>query len=316
MGIGCDPASPGMAVPRKPSGPSYEGLSTQKRQGMKAYLLPDTPARVFPSENGPSFAMPRFSANLGFLWSDRPLLDRIDAAARAGFKAVELHYPYDVPASEVRKTCNDNGISLLGINTNIGAGADGHRGLAAVPGRQAEFEALADQALTYCHAAGGTAVHVMAGLVPEADRAAAADIFVANLQETAAKAAERNLMILLEPLNQRDMPGYFYSKVEEAVAIIERVGAPNVKLMFDVYHVGVSQGDVLTRLRAQLGRIGHVQIAAVPSRAEPDEGEVAYGAIFKELDALDYPGWVGCEYIPRGGTDDGLGWVRKLGVSL
>ena len=260
--------------------------------------------------------MPRFSANLGFLWSDRPLLDRIDAAARAGFKAVELHYPYDVPASDVKKACNANGISLLGINTNIGAGADGHRGLAAVPGREVEFEALADQALTYCHTAGGTAVHVMAGLVPEADRAAAADVLVGNLQETAAKAAERDLTILLEPLNQRDMPGYFYSTIEEAIAIIDRVGATNVKLMFDVYHVGVSQGDVLTRLRTHLGRIGHVQIAAVPSRAEPDEGEIAYGAVLRELDALGYGGWVGCEYIPRGGTDDGLGWVRKLGVSL
>jgi len=283
---------------------------------MKGDLPPDAPARAFPAENGPSFAMPRFSANLGFLWSDRPLLDRIDAAARAGFKAVELHYPYDVPASEVRKACSNNGIALLGINTNIGAGAEGHRGLAAVPGREAEFEALADQALTYSDAAGGTAVHVMAGLVPEPDRMAAADIFVANLQQTARKAAERNLKILLEPLNHRDMPGYFYSKVEEVVAIIDRVGAPNVKLMFDVYHVGVSQGDVLTRLRAQLARIGHVQIAAVPSRAEPDEGEIAYGAIFKELDALGYGGWVGCEYIPRGSTDDGLAWVQKLGVSL
>ena len=260
--------------------------------------------------------MPRFSANLGFLWSDRPLLDRIDAAARAGFRAVELHYPYDVPASDVSGACAANGIRLLGINTNIGAGPDGHRGLAAVPGREAEFEALADQALIYCHAAGGTAVHVMAGLVPEADRTAATGIFVANLKKTAAKAADRNLTILLEPLNQRDMPGYFYSTVEEAIAIIDRVGAPNVKLMFDVYHVGVSQGDALTRLRTHFSRIGHVQIAAVPSRAEPDEGEIAYGAIFKELDAFGYDGWVGCEYIPRGGTDDGLGWVRKLGVSL
>jgi 2-dehydrotetronate isomerase len=282
----------------------------------KVISLPAGPARTFPSKSGPSFAMPRFSANLGFLWVDRPLLDRIDAAARAGFKAVELHYPYDVPASDVRKACNDNGVVLLGINTNIGAGPDGHRGLAAVPGREAEFEALADQALGYCHAAGGTAVHVMAGLVPEGRRAAAADVFVANLQSTARKAAERDLTILLEPLNRRDMPGYFYSKVEEAIAIIDRVGAPNVKLMFDVYHVGVSQGDVLTRLRAHLARIGHVQVAAVPSRAEPDEGEIAFGAIFRELDALGYGGWVGCEYIPRGGTDDGLGWVQKLGVSL
>jgi 2-dehydrotetronate isomerase len=260
--------------------------------------------------------MPRFSANLGFLWADRPLLDRIDAAARAGFKAVELHYPYDVPAADVRQTCASNGVTLLGINTAVGAGETGHRGLAAVTGREADFDALADQAITYCHAAGGTAVHVMAGLIPEAERAAAADVLVGNLRKAAAKAAEYDLTILLEPLNERDMPGYFYSRVEDAVAIMDRVGAPNVRLMFDVYHVAVTQGDVLTRMRAQWDRIGHIQIAAVPSRAEPDEGEIAYRVVLEAVDGLGYAGWVGCEYKPRIGTDEGLGWVGALGMSL
>ncbi len=260
--------------------------------------------------------MPRFSANLGFLWPDRPLLDRIDAAARAGFRAVEFHYPYNVPAEEVRQACARNAIKILGINTAIGEGTTGHRGLAAVPGREAEFEALADQAITYCRAIGGTGIHVMAGLVPDEDRTAAADLLVRNLQATSAKAAEHGLTILLEPLNPRDMPGYFYSKVEQAVEIIDRVGATNLKLMFDAYHVGACQGDILTRMRAQKDRIGHVQIAAVPSRAEPDEGEIAYAAVLRALDGMGYDGWVGCEYLPRAGTDEGLVWLQTLGMSL
>ncbi len=258
--------------------------------------------------------MPRFSANLGFLWTDRPLLERIDAAARAGFRAVEMHYPYDVPAETVRAACARDGITLLGINTAIGSGADDHRGLGAVPGREADFQALIDQSVAYCHAAGGTSVHAMAGLVPPADRTAATEVFVGNLKEAAAKAAVHGLTVLLEPLNQRDMPGYFYSTIEPALEIIGRVGAPNLKLMFDAYHVAVAQGDVLTRLRRHFARVRHVQIAGVPSRAEPDQGEIAYGAIFEALDELGYDGWIGCEYKPRTTTDEGLTWVKALGL--
>ncbi len=258
--------------------------------------------------------MPRFSANLGFLWSDRPLLQRIAAAARAGFGAVELHYPYDVPADAVKAACAEAGVKLLGINTTIGSGADDHRGLGAVPGREADFQALIDQSIAYCRTAGGTSVHAMAGLVPPAERAAATEVFVANLNKAAKKAADQGLIILLEAINQRDMPGYFYSTIEAALAIIDRVGVPNLKLMFDAYHVAVSEGDVLTRLRTNFPRIGHVQIAAVPSRAEPDEGEIAYPAIFKALDELGYGGWIGCEYRPRTTTDEGLKWMKALGL--
>ncbi len=260
--------------------------------------------------------MQRFSANLGFLWADRPLTGRVAAAGRAGFKAVELHFPYDVPAAETKAACAKAGVKLLGINTNVGAGASGHRGLAAVPGKEAEFGTLIDQSIAYAAEAGGTSVHAMAGLVAEKDRAAGTETMVRNLTLATKKAAARGLTILLEPLNRRDMPGYFYSEIEPALEIIGRVGAPNLKLMFDVYHVGCAQGDVLTRLRTHYGAIGHVQIAAVPSRAEPDEGEIAFPAIFKALDALGYDGWIGCEYKPRGDTDAGLGWVKALGVKL
>lgn len=260
--------------------------------------------------------MPRFSANLGFLWPDRPLLQRIAAAGKAGFKAVELHWPYDIPAAEVKAACAEAGVALLGINTAIGAGPDGHRGLAAVPGKSAEFRTLIDQSIAYAAAAGGTAIHAMAGFVKPEDRAAGRATMVTNIKEAAGRAGDKNLTLLLEPLNRRDMPGYFYFEIEPALDIIAEIGAPNVKLMFDAYHVGVSQGDVLTRLRTHFDRIGHVQFAAVPSRAEPDEGEIAYGAIFKALDDLGYAGWVGAEYKPRGDTDAGLVWTKTLGVAL
>ena len=181
--------------------------------------------------------------------------------------------------------------------------------------REVDFNGLFDQALAYAVAAGGNGIHVMAGKVPERDRAAAAEVFVANLSRVAPKAAEHGLMLLLEALNPHDMPGYFYSRIDEAADIIARVGAPNLRIMFDVYHVGRVGDDVFALLDRYADRIGHVQIAAVPSRAEPDEGVVDYPAVFRKLDAIGYRGWVGCEYWPRGATDEGLGWMKKLGVS-
>jgi hydroxypyruvate isomerase len=260
--------------------------------------------------------MPRFSANIGFLWPDRPLLDRIDAAAQAGFKAIEAHWPYDVPAADLKAACARNGVAALGLNTVRGDVQRGEFGLGALPGRESDFAASVDQAVAYGVAARFNAIHAMAGVVPADQWAAAKTVFARNLGNAADKAAAHGLTILLEPLNPRDAPGYFYSTIEAAAEMIGVVGRPNVKIMFDCYHVGVSQGDLLTRLERHLPLIGHVQIAAVPSRAEPDEGEIAYGAIFKALDAVGYCGWVGCEYKPRGDTDAGLAWVRNLGVDL
>jgi len=259
--------------------------------------------------------MRRFSANLGFLWPDRPLLARIDAAASAGFKAIELHYPYAVPAAEVAAACQRHGIALLGINTNVGTGEDPHVGLAAVPGREAEFAALFDQAHAYAVAAGGNSIHVMAGRVPEGERGTAADVLVANLKWAAPKAAAEGLTILLEPLNPFDMPGYFYARVEEALPIMDRVGADNVKLMFDAYHVGRVGDDVIGFLDRYRDRIGHIQIAAVPSRAEPDEGTLDYAVVLNQVEAIGYTGWIGAEYKPRAGTDEGLAWLADLGAA-
>lgn len=246
--------------------------------------------------------MPKFSANLGFLWPDRPVLDRIAAAADAGFKAVEFHWPFDVPAEALGDACRRRGLVLLGLNTSPGDLSKGDFGLGAVEGREADFEKALDQAVGYARVAGLSSLHVMAG-VPAGPRERARAVFVDNLRKAVRKAPD--LTLLLEPINQRDKPGYFYSTIEEAASLIEEIGAPNLRIMFDVYHVGVSQGDVLKRLERFLPMIGHIQIAAVPSRAEPDEGEIAYGAVLAEIDRLGYAGWVGCEYKPRAGTDEG-----------
>ena len=256
--------------------------------------------------------MPRFCANLGLLWPDRPLLQRIEAAALAGFRAIEMHWPYDVPAAELAAVARRHELTILGINTAPGDFARGERGLGAVPGREGDFQTAVRQSIDYCIDCRASAIHVMAGNVAASDRQRARAVFADNLRAAAAEAAVHELTLLLEPLNPRDNPGYFYSTITEAVSLIEELALPNIKLQFDVYHVAVSEGDVLTKLKRYMPVIGNVQIAAVPSRAEPDEGEIAYPAIFAAVDALGYKGWIGCEYRPRGDTDEGLKWMKAL----
>ncbi len=260
--------------------------------------------------------MTRLSANLGFLWPERPLLERIDAAAAAGFRAIELHWPYDVPASEVRARCDAHGLTLLGVNTARGDAAKGEFGLGAVPGRQAEFQATVDQAIGYCVEARGSAVHCMAGNVEADDRVEARAVLIDNLRLASAKAAPHGLTLLLEPINKCDAPGYFYSTIAEGSAIVETLACANVRLMFDCYHVGMVGGDVLKELAAALPIVGHVQVASVPDRAEPNEGQLDYREVFAALSRLRYTGWVGAEYKPRGNTDAGLTWVGAVGAEI
>lgn len=257
--------------------------------------------------------MIRLSANIGFLWPDRPLVERIAAAGRAGFRAVEMHWPYDVPAETLATACRAAGVAVVGLNTAVGDPAAGEFGLAALPGREADFASAFDSALRYALALGAPFVHAMAGVVDPASKAAERTL-VSNLQAASDRAADRGVALLLEAINPRDRPGYFYSTVERAAEIIALADRPNVKLMFDAYHVGVGQGDLLTRLSRLLPLIGHIQIAAVPSRAEPDEGEIAYDRLLEAIDASGYAGWIGCEYKPRADTDAGLVWREKLGI--
>jgi len=257
--------------------------------------------------------MPRFAANLGYLFTDRPLLERIDAAAACGFKAIELQFPYDVPASAVKAAIAKNKLTVLGINTPPGE-RDGEFGLAAVPGREKEFQVLFARALDYIAAIGGSAVHCLAGKVAPEQRPAAERVFIDNLKVAAEFAAAKNIGLLIEPINARDRPNYFLNRVELAADIIAKAGKPNLRMQFDFYHVQIVGGDLLHRLEQHLPVIGHLQCAAVPSRHEPDEGEVNYRYVFEAVDRLGYRGWIGAEYRPRGRTEDGLGWAQPYGV--
>jgi len=255
----------------------------------------------------------RLSANLGFLWRELPLLARIDAAAWAGFEAVELHWPYDVPATAVRAACARHRVRLLGLNTPVGTRA-GDFGLAAVPDREEEFRAAFEQALAYALAAEATSIHVMAGNVGAEARQQAAEAFMRRLRWAELQARPHGVTLLIEPINRIDQPDYFLTTVDQGAALLAQMDGTEVRLMFDCYHVARETGDVLRRLSQYRDLIGHVQVAAVPSRAEPDEGEICYRAIFEQLERLAYPGFVGCEYRPRAAVEDGLGWIEAIAV--
>jgi hydroxypyruvate isomerase len=213
----------------------------------------------------------------------------------------------------VRAELQRHGLVQLGINTQPRPNG-GESGLGAVPGREREFAEVFAKALDYVVAIGGSAIHTMAGVVAPELRPAAERVFVANYARAADLAAEKNVTLLIEPLNPRDRPNYFVGRVEQAAELIAHIGRPNVKIQFDFYHVLIISGDLIKRIEKFLPAIGHVQIAAVPSRAEPDEGEVSYPAVFDALDRLSYAGWIGCEYKPRGRTEDGLAWGKRYGL--
>jgi 2-dehydrotetronate isomerase len=258
--------------------------------------------------------MPRFAANLAYLFTERPLIERFAAAAAAGFRAVELQFPYDHAPSAVKAELDRLGLTMLGLNTAPGRAAAGEFGVAAIPGREQEFAALFKQALDYITAIGGCQIHCLAGKVPPEQRPAAETTFIRNLARAADAAGEKNVTLLIEPINPRDRPDYFLTRVEHAADIIKKVERSNVRVQFDFYHAQIVGGDLVKRFEAHLPFVGHVQIAAVPSRHEPDEGEVNYPEIFAMLDRVGYGTWIGCEYRPRGRTEEGLGWARGYGV--
>lgn len=248
--------------------------------------------------------MTEFSANLGFLWPDLALPDAIRAAKQAGFAAVECHWPYDYPAADVNAALIETGLPMLGLNTARGDVASGENGLAALPGREADARAAIDQAISYARAIKARAVHVMAGFAhgPQAHAQ-----FIANLRYGCTAAPE--LTMLIEPLNRHDAAGYFLETTAQARTIITEVGAPNLKLMFDCYHVGRTEGDLLTRLKDLGDLVGHIQFASVPDRGTPDHGEINYSWLFGEIDALGWESPLGAEYKPVGPTDQTLGWL-------
>ena len=261
--------------------------------------------------------MPRFAANISLLYPEHGLLDRIGAAARDGFAAVEVQSPYAVEAGEFLRALQDARTRLVLMNAPVGDFAGGEKGLAALPGREREFDASIERALDYARAVGAPRVHVMAG-VPPADAMAgeAFATYARNIARACSRLGQYGIDVMIEPINPRDMPGYFLDQLPLALEVIDSLLAPGPRLQFDFYHLQIIGGDVTQHFARQRARVGHVQIAGVPERHEPDSGEVNYGFVFRELDRLGYEGWVGCEYRPRrpgpGGTSAGLGWRRRL----
>lgn len=253
--------------------------------------------------------MTKFSANLGFLWTELSLPEAIHAAKKAGFDAVECHWPYATPAEDVKAALRATGLKMLGLNSSRGNTDAGENGLSALPGREEEARRAIDEALAYASAIGAPCVHVMAGFE---EGTAAHETFVANLRYATDGASAAGITILIEPLNKYDAPGYFLQTAEQAKTLIEEIGADNLKLMFDCYHLQLMGGDLTHKLTDMLPIIGHIQFASVPDRGTPDHGELNYAHVFEHIADLGYTAPLGAEYKPGGDTEGTLGWIKKF----
>ncbi len=254
--------------------------------------------------------MPRFAANLTMMFNEVPFLDRFKAASDAGFTAVEFLFPYEHSPEEVAARAKAAGVQIVLFNMPAGNWTAGERGITGLPGREQEFRDGVDKALAYAGPLGVPRLHAMAGIAPAgADPAACRSALIANLRYAAQKLAERNLTLLLEAINTRDMPGFLVSTQKDSRAICEEVGAPNLKMQMDLYHMQIMEGDLAANLKRYASQCGHIQIAGCPERHEPDTGEIRYEYLFRLMDEIGYEGWVGCEYRPAGKTIDGLRWL-------
>lgn len=253
--------------------------------------------------------MLRIAANISMLFLDYAFLDRIERAAEAGFAGVECHYPYEIPAGIVRKAAERAGLRFIGLNSPARRLGSDDLGFAALPGHEAEADARFDEALAYALEAGARNINVMTGAIaPES--AEARQALIRHLKYAGACAAAHDVTVMIEPLNRRDGHGYFVAGTDQARDIIQAVGLANVRLLFDIYHVGIIEGDVVARLKSVLPYIGHVQVAGVPERHEPDTGELDYREVLRTLDDRGFAGWIGAEYRPKGRTEDGLAWLQ------
>ena len=257
--------------------------------------------------------MPKFAANLTMMFNEVPFPERFARAAKAGFRAVEFLFPYDHRPADVAGWLKDNKLENALFNMPPGNWAAAERGLASLPGRQDEFRAGVAKALEYAQAMGTPCIHAMAGLLPAgADTAQHRAVYVENLRYAARELQKHSRLLVIEPINTRDIPGFFLNRQDQAHAVREEVGAPNLKIQMDLYHAQIVEGDVTVKFKKYAPHVGHIQIASVPDRHEPDEGELNYAHLFKVIDDAGYDGWIGCEYRPRGVTEDGLGWMKTL----
>lgn len=255
--------------------------------------------------------MPKFAANLSMMYQEHAFLERFAAAAKDGFKGVEFLFPFAFPAADIKARLQDHQLTLALFNGPPGNWDGGERGIASLPGREDEFKKSISTALEYAAVLGNDRLHVMAGLIkPGDDRVRHRAVYLQNLEYAAQQAASAGITVVIEPINTRDIPGFFLNRQDEAHAVCADVGAPNLKMQMDFYHCQIVEGDLAIKLQKFIRDIGHVQIAGVPERHEPDIGEINYPYLFDLLDRLKYDGWVGCEYRPRAATSAGLGWLK------
>lgn len=257
--------------------------------------------------------MLRFAANLSMMYNEHAFPDRFAAAARDGFSGVEFLFPYDFQPAEIRSLLDAHDLTQVLFNAPPGDWAAGERGIASLPGREDEFKRSIETALQYAGVIGNRTLHVMAGLIrPEQDRARHHAIYVSNLSYAAHQAESAGVAIVIEPINTRNIPGFFLNRQSDAQAICAEIGAANLKVQFDCYHCQIVEGDVAIKLKRDMATIGHIQIAGAPERHEPDTGELNYPYLLELIDTLGYQGWIGCEYMPASSTSDGLGWLKAL----
>ena len=253
--------------------------------------------------------MPKFAANLSFMFPELPFLDRFEAAAAAGFQGVEFLFPYDHPAAEIADLLDRNNLTNVLFNMPAGDWSVGERGIAALPGRESEFQASVELAISYARALKTPLLHVLAGILPaERQREEFRNVHLANLRYAATQAAACGITVLVEAINPTDIPGYLVGTQKQSFDICTTIQRENVRMQIDLYHLQMTEGNLAAALRRYRGTYAHVQVAGVPGRNEPDLGEVNYRYLFSLLDELGYEGWVGCEYRPRGDTLEGLGW--------
>ena len=257
--------------------------------------------------------MPKFAANLTMLFNEVPFMDRFEQAAQAGFEAVEFLFPYDYAADDILAKLKGNKLALVLHNLPAGDWAAGERGIACHPNRVDEFRAGVAKAISYAKVLEVGQLNCLAGKLPDGVSAQQAHaVFVENLRFAAGELKKAGLRLLIEPINTFDIPGFFLSRTDQALAILKEVGADNLFIQYDIYHAQRMEGEISASLRERLPQIGHLQLADNPGRNEPGTGELNYAFLFKHIDAIGYTGWIGCEYKPKAATVDGLGWRKSL----
>lgn len=255
--------------------------------------------------------MPRFAANLSMLFNEVPFLDRFAAAAKAGFKGVEYLFPYAEDKEILRHKLDENGLTQVLFNLPPGNWDAGERGLACLPDRIGEFQDSVGRAIDYAKVLGNRQVNCLSGIAPAGgDRDRMRETLIGNLRFAAAKLKEAGVLLIVEPINHYDMPGFFLNRSAEAIEVFDAVGSDNLKLQYDIYHMQRMEGEIAATLERLLPRIAHIQIADNPGRHEPGTGEINYPFLFAHLDRIGYAGWVSCEYRPKAGTVEGLSWLR------